>query len=418
MNHFEYRDGVMHCEGVSLEKIAAEIGAPVYVYSSATLARHVQVFREALAPLDPLIAFAVKANGNVAVLATLAKLGVGADTVSAGEIARALAAGIGPERIVFSGVGKTEEELAYAVSLGIHQINVESTAELALLERVSERLGQPARVAIRVNPDIGAGGHGKINTGYGDAKFGVSRAQALELYAKAHAHPHLQPQGFAVHIGSQIQDLGPLEGAFKVVRAMTEEARSRGLPVTQLDLGGGLGVPYFDDPDPPPPSEYGKIVRRVFEGLDVKLAFEPGRLICANAGILLSSVVRVQDRTRPILVLDAAMNDLVRPAMYEAFHDIRAVRQPTANTTELMDVVGPICETGDTFAKERALPPLEAGDLVAFMTAGAYGASMASTYNARPLIAEVLVSGDKFELVRRRWEVRDQLALETIPDWI
>jgi diaminopimelate decarboxylase len=418
VNHFEYRDGVMHCEGVSLEAIASDVGAPVYVYSSATLARHVQVFREALAPLEPLVAFAVKANGNIAVLAVLAKLGVGADTVSAGEIARALKAGIGPEKIVFSGVGKTEAELDYAVALGIHQINVESIAELELLGDVAARLQRPARLAIRVNPDVGAGGHGKINTGYGDAKFGVSRASALELYARAHAHPHLEPLGFAVHIGSQIQDLGPLEAAFKVVRAMTEEARGQGLPVTQLDLGGGLGVPYFDEPDPPPPADYSRIVRRVFDGLGVKLAFEPGRLICANAGVLVSKVVRIQDRPRPILVLDAAMNDLVRPAMYEAFHDIRAVRQPAGNAAELMDVVGPICETGDTFAKERALPPLAAGDLVAFMTAGAYGASMASTYNSRPLIAEVLVSGDKFELVRRRWEVADQLALETIPDWV
>jgi diaminopimelate decarboxylase len=415
MNHFEYRDGTLHCEGVPLAAIADAVGTPAYVYSAATLERHYDVFKQAFAPRAVSVAFAVKANANIAVIATLARKGAGADTVSEGEIKRALKAGVPADRIIFSGVGKTEDELAFAVKTGVHQINVESIAEMAALSRVAAALGKRAPLAIRVNPDVGAGGHDKISTGKSDAKFGVSNDQALQLYARAHVDPHLDAKGLAVHIGSQIKDLAPLEAAFKVMRGLVERLRADGMSVERLDLGGGLGVPYFNEPDPPSPADYAAMVRRVTDGLDIALAFEPGRMIAGNAGILLSRVIRIQERPqRPILVLDAGMNDLLRPAMYEAFHEIRAVRA-TEGERSAYDVVGPICETGDTFARNRALPPLAAGDLVAFMTAGAYGATMASTYNARELVAEVLVRGDRFDVVRRRWNVEEQMALETIP---
>jgi diaminopimelate decarboxylase len=415
MNHFEYRDGTLHCEGVSLAAIAEKVGTPAYVYSAATLERHYEVFKQAFAPRDVSVAFAVKANANIAVIATLARKGAGADTVSEGEIKRALKAGVPAERIIFSGVGKTEDELAFAVKTGVHQINVESIAEMATLSRIAASLGKRAPLAIRVNPDVGAGGHDKISTGKSDAKFGVSNDQALQLYARAHVDPHLHAMGLAVHIGSQIKDLAPLEAAFKVMRGLVEKLRADGMSVERLDLGGGLGVPYFNEPDPPSPAEYAAMVNRVTDGLDIALAFEPGRMIAGNAGILLSRVIRIQERpARPILVIDAGMNDLLRPAMYEAFHEIRAVKA-TDEERSAYDVVGPICETGDTFARNRTLPPLVEGDLVAFMTAGAYGATMASTYNARELVAEVLVRGDRFDVVRRRWSVEEQMALETIP---
>jgi diaminopimelate decarboxylase len=418
MNFFERRDGEMWCEGVPLSRIAQEVGTPVYVYSAGTLRRHYTVFKEAFAPLDPLVAYAVKANGNIAVIATLARLGCGADTVSAGEIQKALAAGVAPEKIIFAGVGKTAEELAFALQTGVHQINVESPAELTLLAHIAERLKVSAPVAIRVNPDIGAGGHDKISTGGKDAKFGVSPEQAMALYAAAYQHKWLKPQGLAVHIGSQIKDLTPLERAFLVVRAMVETLRKQGLDVTHLDLGGGLGVPYFHEPEPPGPADYAAMVKRVTDGLNVKLAFEPGRLIAANAGVLVSEVIRIQERPdRRILVVDAAMNDLIRPAMYEAYHDIQPVRGGDGGA-EPMDVVGPVCETGDTFARARSLPPLAAGDLVAFLSAGAYGAVMSSTYNARPLVPEVLVDGANYAVIRRRFTVEEQLALESMPPWM
>lgn len=417
MNHFEYRDGVLHCEGVSLQAIADAVGTPAYVYSSATLERHYEVFKSAFAPREVLVAFAVKANGNIAVLNTLARKGAGADTVSQGEIERALKAGIPADRIIFSGVGKTEQELAFAVRTGVHQINVESISELEMLSRIAWALKTTANIAIRVNPDVGAGGHEKISTGKGDSKFGVSPEQALALFARAHDDKHLAPKGIAVHIGSQIRELAPLEAAFRVMRGLVEKLRADGIPVERLDLGGGLGVPYFNEPDPPSPAEYAAMVNRVVDGLDIKLEFEPGRMIAGNAGLLISRVIRIQERAkRPILVIDAGMNDLIRPAMYEAFHDIVPVRETSA-ATQAYDVVGPICETGDTFTRDRQLPPLEDGDLVAFRTAGAYGAVMASTYNARELIPEVLVRGDAFAVVRRRWTVDEQLALESIPDW-
>lgn len=420
MNHFDYRGGSLCCEDVPLADIAAAVGTPVYVYSTATLERHYQVFKSAFAPRDVLVAFAVKANANLAVIATLARKGAGADTVSQGEIERALKAGVPAERIIFSGVGKTEAELAFAVNAGVYQINVESAAELDTLSRVASELGKKPAAAIRVNPDVGAGGHEKISTGKGDAKFGVSPQHALALFMRAQGDPHLAANGLAVHIGSQIRDLTPLEAAFRVMRELAEQLATRGAPVARLDLGGGLGVPYFNEPDPPSPAAYAAMVRRVFEGFDVSLAFEPGRMIAANAGVLLSRVVRLQERPgRPILVLDAGMNDLIRPAIYDAFHDIKPVRAPPAEAPlGAYDVVGPICETGDTFTRNRVLPPVQPGDLVAFLSAGAYGATMASTYNARPLVPEVLVRGDRFDIVRRRWTVAEQMALEQVPAWL
>ena len=418
MNHFGYRGGQLCCEDVPLAKIAEAVGTPAYVYSTATLERHFKVFHDAFAPREVMVAFAVKANANIAVLATLARQGAGADTVSKGEIVRALKAGVPAERIIFSGVGKTEEELSFAVETGIHQINVESAAELELLGRIAERLEKRPAIAIRVNPDVGAGGHDKISTGKESSKFGVSPKDALKLYEQADAHPWLAARGLAVHIGSQIRDLAPLEAAFRVMRDLAEGLRKEGVQIERLDLGGGLGVPYFHEPDPPAPSEYAAMIARVFEGLDIKLSFEPGRMIAGNAGVLISRVVRIQERRdHPILVLDAGMNDLVRPAMYDAFHEIRPLHERKGPGVTY-DVVGPICESGDTFARNRSLPKLNEGDGVAFMTAGAYGAVMASTYNARSMPPEVLVRGDRFEVVRKRWELEEQLGLERLPPWL
>ena len=422
MNHFELKDGELFCEGVPLSAIAAAVGSPVYVYSSATLERHYTVLRDALLGAglrDPLIAFAVKANSNVAVLKTLARLGAGADVVSEGEIRRALAAGVAPERIVFSGVGKTEAEIVFALETGVAEINVESEPELRLIDQVAQRLGQRATVAIRVNPDVEAGGHAKISTGKAENKFGVSFAEAERLYANASNMAGLKPVGVACHIGSQITDLGPMEAAFRKMRGLVERLRGEGLHVERLDLGGGLGVPYFNQPAPPAPEDYARMVGRVTEGLDVQLAFEPGRVIAANAGVLVARVqhVNVRPEGRRFVVLDAAMNDLVRPAMYDAYHDIRPL-QPRAGEAVVYDVVGPVCETGDTFTRDRPLPPLEAGDLVAFMSAGAYGSAMASEYNSRPLVPEVLVRGDQWAVVRPRPTYAEMLERERPAPWL
>lgn len=422
MNHFEVRGGELHCENVPLSRIAAEVGTPVYVYSRATFERHFTVFRDALVKAgvaDPLVAYAVKANSNLSVLRVLGDLGAGADTVSEGEIRRALAAGIPGERIVFSGVGKTRSEIAFALRAGVSEINVESEPEMRLIAAVAEELQLRAPIVFRVNPDVAAGGHAKIATGKAENKFGVSFAEAARLYANASNHPHLNPLGVACHIGSQITDLAPFEAAFTRMVGLVESLRAEGMSVERLDLGGGLGVPYFNQPDPPGPAEYAAMVARVTGGLkDVRLAFEPGRVIAANAGVLLASVIHLHERPegRKFLVLDAAMNDLIRPAMYDAYHDIRPVR-PVDGAPVTVDVVGPVCETGDTFTRERALPPLGAGDLVAFMSAGAYGAAMASEYNSRPLVPEVLVDGDRYAVIRKRPTYEEMLADETIGEW-
>jgi diaminopimelate decarboxylase len=422
VNHFEVRGGELHCESVPLSRIADEVGTPVYVYSRATLERHYTVFRDALVQagvVDPLVAYAVKANSNVSVLRILGDLGAGADTVSEGEIRRALAAGIPGERIVFSGVGKTRGEIAFALKAGVSEINVESEPELNLIAAVAEELGLRAPIVFRVNPDVAAGGHAKIATGKAENKFGVSFAEAARLYANASNHPHLNPLGVACHIGSQITDLAPFEAAFRKMRGLVESLRAEGLSVERLDLGGGLGVPYFNQPDPPAPDAYAAMVAGAMKGLsDIRLAFEPGRVIAANAGVLLAGVIHLHERPegRKFLVLDAAMNDLIRPAMYESFHDIRPVRETDAPPVPL-DVVGPVCETGDTFTRERLLPPMGPGDRVAFMSAGAYGAAMASEYNSRPLVPEVLVDGDRYAVIRKRPTYEEMLADEVPGEW-
>ncbi|EQB30535.1 diaminopimelate decarboxylase [Sphingobium ummariense] len=419
MDHFDYVDGAMHVEQVPMEAIAAAVGTPVYVYSTATLSRHVGVFREALSALEnPLIAFAVKANPNAAVLATLGRLGLGADVVSGGELLRAIAAGIPADRIVFSGVGKTAEEMRVALEKGIYQFNLESEPEAEMLSEVALSMGRRAPVAYRINPDVDAGTHAKISTGKSENKFGIPYDRALESYAAARDLPGLDVQGVAVHIGSQLTDLAPLEAAFVKVGALIEALRGAGHAIRTADLGGGLGVPYDPaQPMPPSPADYGAMVTRVTQGWDVRLMFEPGRVIVGNAGALLSRVVRVkQGAQAPFVIVDAAMNDLLRPSLYDAWHDIRAVRP--AGDKAKANVVGPVCETGDTFAMGRDMDVVQADDLVAFMTAGAYGATMASTYNSRALTPEVLVSGDKWAVVRARPPIEALIAGDSIPDWV
>ena len=422
MNHFEARSGALWCEDVPLTRLAAEIGTPLYVYSTATLTRHYRAFEAALAEHPSLgsatIAYAVKANSNLSVLATLSRLGAGADTVSEGEIRRALLAGIPSSRIVFSGVGKTDAELRFALDVGVAQINIEAEAEFARLSRIARGMGVRPTVCFRVNPAIGAGGHAKITTGAADNKFGVSVVEAERLYASA-SEAGLNPVGLACHIGSQIVDLAPLAAAFSVMKDLTLRLRAAGLPVTRLDLGGGLGAPYFNTPDPPAPAAFAAMAAEVVGGLGLELAFEPGRVIAANAGVLLSSVIHVNGRPdgHRFVVLDAGMNDLVRPAMYDAFHDVRPV-VPRPGAVGDCDIVGPVCETGDTFARRRPMSPLEAGDLMVFMTAGAYGAVMSSEYNSRPLIPEVLVDGDRWALVRPRPTYAEMESREPIAGWL
>jgi diaminopimelate decarboxylase len=424
MDHFDYRDGELWCEGVALSAIAKAVGTPVYVYSSATLERHFNVFQDAFKGLgvgEPLVAYAVKANSNLSVLSTLAAQGAGADTVSEGEVRRALAAGISPSRIVFSGVGKTAAELAFAVQTGVCEINVESEPELDLLAEVAARLGKRQAIAIRVNPDVSAGGHAKIATGKSENKFGVSFAEALRLYAKAESLPSIHAAGVACHIGSQITDLTPMREAFAKMRGLVENLRQHGHKVERLDLGGGLGVPYFNQLTPPAPDAFAAMVAEVTQGLNVQLAFEPGRLIAANAGVLVSEVIHVHERPegRRFLVIDAGMNDLIRPAMYDAYHAISPLKEPAKDAGLVTyDVVGPVCETGDTFTRDRDLPPLGAGDLVAFLSAGAYGAAMSSEYNSRPLVPEVLVKGDHYAVIRPRPTYEEMLAREPMAPWL
>jgi diaminopimelate decarboxylase len=419
MDHFDLRDGALHAEDVPLSAIADAVGTPVYIYSTATIERHVRVFREALLGLnDPLVAFAVKANPNRAVLATLARLGLGADVVSGGELMRALSAGIPAAKIVFSGVGKTETEMAFALREGIGQFNLESVPEAEMLNDVASALGLTAPVAFRINPNVDAGTHSKISTGRADDKFGVAYDRALAAYARAAVLPGLNIVGVAVHIGSQLTDLAPSRAAFERIGALIAALRSDGHDIQTADLGGGLGVPYNPAvPAPPSPASYGEMVAEVTAGWNVRLIFEPGRVIVGNAGVLLTRVIRVKEGvTHPFVVVDAGMNDLLRPSLYDAWHDIRAVAPSGERFTA--NIVGPICETGDTFARARNMDMVEAGDLVAFMTAGAYGATMANTYNSRGLTPEAMVTGEEWAVVRERQPIEALIAADRLPHWL
>ncbi len=421
MDHFLYRDGLLHAEDVAITDIAATVGTPFYCYSAATLTRHYHLFTEALAPLPHLVCFAIKSLSNVAVLKLLGDLGAGMDVVSGGEYLRARAAGVPGERIVFSGVGKTRDEMRLALTGGIRQFNVESEPELRALSEVAVSLGVRAPIALRVNPDVDAKTHEKIATGKSENKFGVPIAKAREVYAEAASLPGIDVVGIDVHIGSQLTELAPFEAAFTKVRDLTQALRADGHNIRRLDLGGGLGIPYTRSNEAPPlPTEYGAMIHRVLGDLGCEIEIEPGRLISGNAGILVSQVIYVKNgEGRDFLILDAAMNDLVRPSMYGAHHDIIPVVEPAAaSPAQAFDVVGPVCETGDTFAKARALPHLAEGDLVAFRSAGAYGAVMASEYNTRPLVPEVLVKGDHFAVIRARPTFDEILSRDTIPEWL
>ena len=421
MDHFLYRNGILHAEDVPLPEIAAAVATPFYVYSTATLERHFRLFDEALAGTDHLVCYAVKANSNVAVLRTLGRLGAGMDVVSAGEYLRAKAAGVPGDRIVFSGVGKTREEMRVALEGGIRQFNVESEPELLALSEVATALGVVAPVAIRVNPDVDAKTHEKIATGKKENKFGIPIDRAPAIYAEAAALPGIEVVGIDVHIGSQLVELEPFRQAYLKVADLTRALRAAGHSIRRLDLGGGLGIPYTRSNEAPPlPLDYGRMVRETVGDLGCEIEIEPGRLIAGNAGLLVAGVIYVKSgEGRDFLILDAAMNDLVRPAMYGAHHDIVPVVEPAPGAeSHPYDVVGPVCETGDTFAKARALPPVAAGDLVAFRSAGAYGAVMASEYNSRPLVPEVLVSGDHFAVIRARPTFDEMLARDTIPAWL
>ncbi len=424
MHHFTYRDGRLHAEDVDLTALADAVGTPFYCYSSATLERHYSVFARAVGAPKSRVFFAMKANSNLAVLGTLARLGAGADTVSEGEIRKALAAGIPASAIVFSGVGKSESELAFAVDAGIYQINIETEGELHTLSRVAGARGKRQNAVFRVNPDIGAGGHAKITTGSEANKFGISLSEAERLYAVAANLPGVRILGLAVHIGSQIRVLDDLQAAFGRLRELAERLAAQGHRVERIDLGGGLGIPYemeeAVDHGPDLIEAYADMVASTFAGLDAEIAYEPGRLIVGNAGILVTRAITLNPRSaKTILVVDAAMNDLVRPAMYEAFHDIWPIREPAPGTPKrLYDVVGPICESGDTFATGRTLPETQPGDLVALMTAGAYGAVMSSTYNSRLLVPEVMVRGADWAVVRPRPTFEELIKLDRLPAWL
>ena len=421
MDHFLYRDGILHAEDVALPDIAATVGTPFYCYSTATLTRHYSLFTEALSPLPHLVCFAIKSLSNVAVLKHLGSLGAGMDVVSAGEYLRARAAGVPGERIVFSGVGKTREEMRLALEGGIRQFNVESEPEMRALSEVAVSLGKIAPITIRVNPDVDAKTHEKIATGKSENKFGIPIARAREVYAEAAALPGLRVVGIDVHIGSQLTELEPFEQAYRKVASLTETLRAEGHTIERLDLGGGLGIPYSRSNEAPPlPTDYGALIKRTVGHLGCEIEIEPGRLISGNAGILVSRVIYVKNgEGRDFLILDAAMNDLVRPSMYGAHHDIVPVIE-TAPGIEAQpyDIVGPVCETGDTFAKARPMAPIAEGGLVAFRSAGAYGAVMSSEYNTRPLIPEVLVKDDHFAVIRARPTFDEILKRDTIPEWL
>lgn len=421
MDHFLYKNGVLHAEDVAIPEIVASVGAPFYVYSTATLTRHFQLFDDALADMDHLVCYAMKAASNQAILQTLAKLGAGMDVVSGGEYARARAAGVPGDRIVFSGVGKTRDEMRMALSGGIRQFNVESEPEMVVLSVVATELGVKAPITIRVNPDVDAKTHAKIATGKSENKFGIPISRAREVYAQAAALPGIDVIGIDVHIGSQLTQLEPFELAYQKVAELTETLRADGHNIRRLDLGGGLGIPYTRSNEALPlPTDYGAMVKRVLGHLGCEIEIEPGRLIAGNAGLLVSEVIYVKEgEDRKFLILDAAMNDLIRPAMYDAHHDIEPVIEPRAGAERATyDVVGPVCESGDTFAKGREMAQMNAGDLVAFRSAGAYGAVMSSEYNTRPLIPEVLVNGSEFAVIRSRPSFDEIINRDTIPEWL
>jgi diaminopimelate decarboxylase len=421
MNHFDYRNGVLHAEAVSLVELADAVGTPFYCYSTATLERHYRVFTDAFAGEKALVCYAMKANSNQSVLRTLAKLGAGADVVSGGELKRALAAGIPPERIVFSGVGKSEAELRAALAADILCINVESEPELELLSALASSQGKTARISVRVNPDVDSGSHAKISTGKSENKFGIPLAQARGVYARAAKLPGIRVTGVDMHIGSQITDLVPLEAAFRLLAEFVQTLRADGHTISHVDFGGGLGIPYHMDGEAPPlPSAYAAMVKRVTHNLGCTLLFEPGRMIVGNAGILVTRVIYVkQGEAKKFVIIDAAMNDLIRPTLYEAHHDILPVRAFPKGAPEITaDVVGPVCESGDYLALGRKLPEPKAGDLLAIMTAGAYGAVQSGFYNTRALVPEVLVKDDQYAVVRPRVEVDDLIAMDRPAPWL
>jgi diaminopimelate decarboxylase len=419
MTHFAYRHGQLHAEAVALSAIASSVGTPFYCYSSMAIQQHYKAFADALAGLDATICYAVKANPNLAVIRTLALLGAGADVVSEGELRRAIAAGVPPGRIVFSGVGKTNAELETAVDLGLMQINVESEIELERLNRIATSRSRRIRVGIRVNPDVDANTHAKITTGRLENKFGIEWTQAHRVARKAAGMAGIAGLALAVHIGSQLTDLQPFEDAFLRVRDLVLMLRADGIPIDRLDLGGGLGIPYESE-TPPSPAAYADVIRANLGDLGCSFIVEPGRALVGSAGVLVSRIVLVKEgATRTFIICDAGMNDLIRPALYDAYHKILPVAEPDSDSERtLVDIVGPVCETGDTFARQIPLPPLAAEDLIAFATAGAYGAAMSSDYNSRPLVPEVLVRGDRFALVRRRPTIDEMLARDSMPEWL
>ncbi len=421
MNHFDYRNGVLHAEAVNLIELADAIGTPFYCYSTATLERHYRVFSGAFADEKALVCYSLKANSNQSVLRTLAKLGAGADVVSGGELKRALAAGIPSEKILFSGIGKKETELRAALDADLLCINIESEPELELLSRLAAETGRTARISVRVNPDVDSGSHAKISTGKSENKFGVPLARAREVYAHAAKLPGIRVTGVDMHIGSQITDLVPLEAAFRLLAEFVQTLRADGHTITHVDFGGGLGIPYYADREPPPvPAAYAAVVKRVTHNLGCTLIFEPGRMIVGNAGILVTRVIYVKHgEAKNFVIIDAAMNDLIRPTLYEAHHDILPIVAAASGApTITADVVGPVCESGDYLALDRTLPEPKPGDLLAIMTAGAYGAVQSGTYNTRALVPEVLVKNDQYAVVRPRVEVDDLIAMDRSAPWL
>nr|WP_319391760.1 diaminopimelate decarboxylase [uncultured Cohaesibacter sp.] len=421
MHYFDYVDGVMHAEGVPLPEIAKEVGTPFYVYSTATLERHYKVFSQAFGDVDSLLCYAMKANSNQAVLKVLARLGAGADVVSEGEMRRALAAGIPASKILFSGVGKTRRELTFALEQDILCFNVESEPELEHLSRIATELGKEARISLRINPDVDAKTHAKIATGKSENKFGIPWKRARAVYKHAQSLPGIKVTGIDMHIGSQITHLEPFDMAFARLEELVTQLREDGIAIDHVDLGGGLGIPYQTTQTPPPlPRDYAEMVKKHIKNLDCKVYYEPGRLIAGNAGVLVTEVIyRKEGEGKTFVIVDGAMNDLIRPTLYEAWHDALPVREPSYDTpVSTVDIVGPVCETGDFLAQDRPLPKMDSGDLIAIMSAGAYGAVQSCTYNSRLLVPEVLVSGDQWQVIRARKSYDDLIALDTVPDWL